>query len=379
MGVRSLAPGESIFENGIKYTKLPNGDGRFSINLMVDGRRIQRALGKESEGVTRSDAELFIEQMRTESRQNRYNLPQGRKLAMSFEEVSQKYLERLKQIGDADLKKKESRLKLHLLPFFSGRPLNQIKNFDIQRFVHTRSESGAKNSTINRELAVLSHLTNRAIEWGWIPERPFEIKLLKEDKVKDAYLLPDECEALLKAAKVHSRELYLFVKIGLSTGMRLSNILSIEIENIDFKTHYIYLPKTKNGAHDQPITSELAEYLAFYLKNYCTKTQKWLFPSNNSSTGHRVCIRESFRTAVKNAGLNPDIIVRHTLRHTVVSTLVQRGVDNHTIMDITGHRTEEMIRRYSHRDKAHVKNALNKLESVMPQSSVVRLKPVREA
>ncbi len=52
-------------------------------------------------------------------------------------------------------------------------------------------------------------------------------------------------------------------------------------------------------------------------------------------------IRKSFIAAVKAIGLDPELVVRHTLRHTVVSLLIQSGVDIHTVMNITGHKTQE--------------------------------------
>jgi hypothetical protein len=39
----------------------------------------------------------------------------------------------------------------------------------------------AKDGTINRELAILSHLLIEAVEWHWIGHRPTRIKRVKED------------------------------------------------------------------------------------------------------------------------------------------------------------------------------------------------------
>ena len=61
-----------------------DGDGRYTVNIMVDGQRIHRVIGKESEGVTRKQAEEFIEKVRTDARQGRLNLPKGRKLTLGF-------------------------------------------------------------------------------------------------------------------------------------------------------------------------------------------------------------------------------------------------------------------------------------------------------
>ena len=90
--MRKLALGQKIQEHGITYERLANGDGRFTVNIMVDGLRIHRVIGKESDGVTREQAEQFIEQARTQARHGRLNLPKGRKVALGFKVAAEKYL-----------------------------------------------------------------------------------------------------------------------------------------------------------------------------------------------------------------------------------------------------------------------------------------------
>jgi site-specific recombinase XerD len=63
------------------------------------------------------------------------------------------------------------------------------------------------------------------------------------------------------------------------------------------------------------------------------------------------------------AGLDPDKIVRHTLRHTAITHLVQAGVDLPTVKRISGHKTLAMVERYAHQNGAHIQAAMDKLQS----------------
>ena len=51
--MRKLAPGEKVNEHGITFERQPNGDGLFTVNVMVDGQRIHRVIGRESEALSR--------------------------------------------------------------------------------------------------------------------------------------------------------------------------------------------------------------------------------------------------------------------------------------------------------------------------------------
>ena len=73
-------------------------------------------------------------------------------------------------------------------------------------------------------------------------------------------------------------------------------------------------------------------------------------------------IEKALRRVVKNAGMDPKEVVRHTLRHTAITHLVQAGIDLPTVKRISGHKTLQMVERYSHQNGAHIQAAMDKLE-----------------
>lgn len=143
--------------------------------------------------------------------------------------------------------------------------------------------------------------------------------------------------------------------------MRRMEILSIRIADIDLEKQVIFIPKAKAGARQQPITKQLAGFLEDYLKAV-EPDQEWLFPSKLSKSGHTESIEKQFRRVVKRAGLDPKEVVRHTLRHTAITHLVQAGVDLPTVQRISGHKTLQMVVRYSHQNGEHIQSAMDTLE-----------------
>jgi len=128
--IRSLDVGKKIIEHGIEFTRLKNGDGRYKVNIMVDTKRVHRLVGKESEGVTRYQAEQYIEQVKTDARAGRLNLPKGRKVALRFIDASAMYQMRLAQEGGSNLSAKESHFRIHLDRFFKNKSIDHIATFD---------------------------------------------------------------------------------------------------------------------------------------------------------------------------------------------------------------------------------------------------------
>ncbi len=361
--LRQLKANEKLSEHGITFQRLSSGDGRYTVNIMVEGQRIHRVIGLESGGVTRVKAEQFIEKTRTEAREGKLNLPKGRKTVLGFKQASKDYLLKLAQEGGSDIKGKIMRLDHNLIPFFKDKSLKNISPFDIERFKKQRIDGGVKSGTVNRDLAVLSHMFNKGIEWGWFNHAPAKIKLFKESPGRIIYLAPDQIERLLEASKQDQcLHVFLFIMIGLDTSMRRMEILCVRLKNINLAQNTIYIPEAKGGSRNQPMTKKLAVFLRKYIAEHCKDNQEWLFPSSRSESGHRVAIEKPFRRVVENAGLDPTEILRHTLRHTSITHLVQSGVDLPTVKRISGHKSLEMVERYAHQNGAHLSEAMDKLE-----------------
>ena len=173
--MKGLKSGEKIQENGIIYTKLSNGDAVFSINIMVDGKRIHRVVGKESRGTTRTQAEDYINKLYNEAKEERLNLPKGRKNSLNFSQAFNQYIEVIEQTNGKDIRNKKHRFKNHLESFFGKLPLSRLNEVAIASYKKQRTDEGASIATINLELAVVSHLLHQAVEWGWINNMPCRI------------------------------------------------------------------------------------------------------------------------------------------------------------------------------------------------------------
>src|SRR5205814_3718034 len=97
----------------------------------------------------------------------------------------------------------------------------------------------------------------------------------------------------------------------------------------------------------------------------------WIFPSfhKDSRTGHRARMDNAFRDAVLRAGLDPELVTPHVMRHTAITALVQAGVDLPTIQKISGHKTLAMVLRYAHVHGQHIDQAIRAIGRTLPKQA----------
>lgn len=364
--IRALQPGQRINEHGISAERLATNDIRYTVNIMVDGQRIHRVIGRESEGVTREQAERAIETMRTKAREGRLDLPKGRKTHRSFAEAADEYLDRLEESDGKNIKPKRQHLRMHLKPFFGSDRLDKISSFSIDRYRKARRSAGAADATINREMATLSHLFRSAVSWKWMrADCVPEIKKTAEGKKPIAVLSDEQADALMAGAiSDQDVRLWLFVAFGLGAAMRHREILKVRYEHIDFDNRRLFIPDAKAGEREQPITPSLAAALKADRETAADK-KGWIFPSTNpkqSKAGHITNMGRQFARAVVRAGLDPDKVTPHTMRHTAITRLVKAGVDLPTIQRISGHKTLAMVLRYTHVHGQHIDAAISAID-----------------
>ena len=375
LAVRALNVGGKITEHGITAERQTNGDCRYSINIMVDGQRIHRVIGRESDGVTREQAERAIESLRTKAREGRLDLPKGQKTFRPFTEAADEYLRRINGHPKFGLNLKRKKIHIRRLSAqFKNTRLDKLTDLTIAEYQTQRQAEGVANATVNRELATLSHFLNRCLEWGWIRTKPKFSKGIEARK-QIVVLGPAEKNALITSAlNDHDPLTWLFVTIAISTGMRHSEILRMHWGNVDFGRRRIFVPQAKAGQREQPISAKLAETLSHEWEQL-SKPSDFVFATTRADAKrpHRQSMAQAFQRVVKSANLDPKKVTPHVLRHTAITSLVQQGVDLPTIQRISGHKTLAMVLRYTHIADEHVDQAIAKLDADIPDSITPKL------
>jgi integrase len=371
--IRKLEPGQRITEHGTTAERLSDGDVKFSINIMVDGERVHRVVGRESDGCTRTQAEEFINKVRSEAREGRLQLPRGRKTQLTFAKASELYLDGEREVGARDLISKEGHLRLHLVPYFGTMRVERISKFTVEKFRNHMLNQGHKLGNVNRVLSTYRHMGNRLADQGKIAA-PFPmIKLKEPDNRRNRVLSHEEEAALLDAGlKDGNPYSWLFIKVGLSTGLRHSEVLSARFDGFDPRRRRLRVRVKGGRLRGQPLSSELTQVL-LREREMAEDPEDWIFPSAKSASGHIEDMKTAFRRCVIRAGLDPGEVIPHTMRHTAVSNLAATGADIPTIQEFSGHLSLKMVMRYAHAQDKRVDQAVDAMEKA--KTKVERIGP----
>ncbi len=216
-------------------------------------------------------------------------------------------------------------------------------------------------STVNRYLSSLSKAFSLAArEWEWITDNPFQkVSKLKENPGRTRFLTREELHSLLYHCKESPNpNLYPIVLTAASTAMRFGEIIELRWRHVDLKKQLITIEISKNGDRRVvPISNQLRAVIE--MLNVSKNSEDYLFPSKNPLKRHPgSMIRKAFLKALENAGISG--FKFHDLRHTCASHLAMNGATQGELMEILGHRSPTMTKKYTHFSKEHIARLLQK-------------------
>lgn len=238
-------------------------------------------------------------------------------------------------------------------------------------------------STQNAALCALVFLYEKVLQisvgdLGEIPKAKIQRRLpvvLTRDEVKATF------SHLQGQALLMARLLY-------GTGMRLAEMLSLRVKDLDFSTHTIHVRQGKGAKDrvtmlpenlDEPLRQQLAKARVFFDNDraqnlpgvhlpYALETKYpnagkswpwfWVFPAHGLSTDPRsklvrrhhegdFTIQRPFKAAIIAAGITKAASC-HTLRHAFATHLLEKNYDLRTIQELLGHSHVSTTEIYTH-------------------------------
>ncbi|MDY0943430.1 tyrosine-type recombinase/integrase [Priestia megaterium] len=227
--------------------------------------------------------------------------------------------------------------------------LVECNHKDIEDFI-LMSKQSIKITTINTRLRALRSFYNFLCKNKLIDKNPMQnIKLLRDRQKNIQTLDNKEIELLIKTIRqqqtfVSFRDEVMLL-VFLDTGIRLSELVGIEVE--DVTGNKIIIRKTKNLFERTVYLSEVTqEQLRRYIqiRGHIEGTKR-LFISQDNLELHSHSIQKRFTKYGNEANINKRVSP-HTFRHTMAKRMILAGVDAFSLMHLLGHSDITVTKRY---------------------------------
>jgi len=315
--------------------KLPSG--KWNVRVIRKGYSVQT-----KSFVTRTDADRWARTVESEMDRGIFvcrTEAEGTTLAQALERYRREVVPTKK--GKIQ---EEKRISQWLLDPLSKRSLASLKGSDFAKWRDARLKT-VSPATCVRDMALLSHVfTVARTDWGIAISNP--IQAIRKPRVNNARTRRfegDEEQRLLAACRASlCPYLFRFVTLALETAMRKSEIVSLFWSEIDLTQSVIEKSSSKNGEGRMiPLTEKAKAVLG-------DRGIGKLFPHFP---------RKAWENAVAKANLSDFHF--HDLRHEAVSRLFERNMNPIEVASVSGHKTMQMLKRYSHLRPADLLKKMN--------------------
>ena len=222
--------------------------------------------------------------------------------------------------------------------------VHEVKAKDIRNWLAMLTEKGLKQSSINMYLSALKSFYKYLMEENIVKNNPtLKVHTPKNEDSLPYYLNKRQLAELQEMARKNLRERAI-VEMLYATGVRISELLNITLEDIKWDSRQIWIRKGKgNKERFVLFTHECAERLKTYL-NQRDVNSKYIFANKRGKPLSVDLVELRFREYSKSLGFR---VTPHTLRHTFAAHLTEKGMDFSYIQELLGHENINSTRIYT--------------------------------
>lgn len=279
--------------------------------------------------------------------------------------------------------------------------LNEVTGLDAERWRAGEIARGLSLETINRDIASIKAVFNRAVDWELIAANPLaKVKKSRTDDCRKVRFLSDDEETRLRTALDVREErrcaerdsanhwrrergyvllpslrrlaftdhVKPLVLLSINTGARRGELFDLDWSNVDLERRILTVTgataKSRRTRHI-PLNREATLVLQGWREQSLTK-EGLVFVNEDGERFDRV--NSSWRRLLKAAEITA--FRWHDMRHHFASRLVMGGVDLNTVRELLGHSDYAMTLRYAHLAPGHKLKAVEVLDRKVSLTAV---------
>lgn len=277
------------------------------------------------------------------------------------------YLKIDKRYSDLTVESYRTEIKGYL-DFFKEKNIKvkDIKNSDIKDYLAYIKKSETSERTLAHNVSVIRTFYKFLLTLKIIERNPTEfLELPKLRKKLPTVLSKEEVEKLLDIdlTDCYSYRNKAMLELLYSTGLRVSELVNLELSNIDLENCTLKTIGKGNKERIIPISDYALYYVEKYINEYRGSMLKkgvnnYVFINNHGN----VMTRQGFFKIIKKLAAEKNIktpISPHTLRHSFATHLLDYGADLRSIQEMLGHSNLSTTQIYTHVSSEHLKDNYN--------------------
>ncbi len=226
-----------------------------------------------------------------------------------------------------------------------------INKDDVTSYLKYLDEKKLTNQTVSRKISCLRSFYNYLEKEKMVNENIF--KNIRNPKIRRKlpnYLSYEELRIIFDS--IDDLEKRLIIEIFYATGCRVSELINIKIQDIDFTKNTIRI----YGKGSKERIVYFGEYAREYLDKYLRKQEKskYLFTTKKKEKYTVNEVERIIKDIVKNLSIKTHV-TPHTLRHTFATHLLNNGADIKSVQELLGHSSLNTTGIYTHLTNERVK------------------------
>ena len=237
----------------------------------------------------------------------------------------------------------------------------RLGKVDIEAFLHHLSGIPLTGVSRARKLAAIRKFFSFLQENGILPTNPAAaVRGARREEKEPGILYKEQYKALLYEATESPRD-YAIIMTFLQTGIRLSELANLTLEDVDFENRLLTVRQGKGRKDRQiPLVEEEVKALRNYLRYRATELildDDTLFLAKNGTSLNVSSVKAIVAKYVKKAGIRKRVSV-HTLRHTFGAHKADKHMSIATLQELMGHKKKETTLKYIHLARTNLRKEM---------------------
>ncbi|MHC4623344.1 MAG: tyrosine recombinase XerC [Planctomycetota bacterium] len=235
----------------------------------------------------------------------------------------------------------------------------------VRAYLAFLNETRYSKSTIARKLATLRSFYKFLVKRGRISSNPVvPIRKPKQEKKLPKFLEYDQVKTLLETPPLDNwlgaRDRAIMETLY-STGMRVSELVGLNMDDIDFLGEVVHIRGKGKKERIAPISSSALQVIQHYMEFRNKRAQsngnfdsKVLFVNKHGRRLSTRSVRRKMDKYLKMAGIDPTVSP-HTLRHSFATHMLNNGADLRSVQELLGHQSLSTTQIYTHLSTTRLK------------------------